>query len=96
MADEKFEIKNLSPNPLSAADGRMLAPNAKRSVKEIDDRMRGYEKRGWLSIEEKGEESNDAVKTDNKPVENTQTEPEPLPAPKPTSTLLDNNGGKKK
>lgn len=47
-----FTVTNLSNNPLTLSDGKVLESKATRDVATVNDRMRGFESRRWLSIVE--------------------------------------------
>lgn len=46
-----FKLTNASNNPLTLSDGKILPVYANRTVEEITDRERKYQKHGWLQIE---------------------------------------------
>lgn len=57
-----FTINNLSTNALPMPDGSMIAPvghkDSSRKTEEVGAQMRGFAKRGWVSIfEEKAAET---------------------------------------
>ncbi len=51
-----FVVTNLSNNPLLLSDGKAIAAHDSRKVKEVSDRDRKFEARGWLSIIEEVKE----------------------------------------
>ena len=52
-----FKITNLSANPLTLSDGKLLAPGQSRDLASTNDRDRGYERHGWLRILEVTEDA---------------------------------------
>lgn len=51
-----FEATNLSSNTLQMSSGKNLAPGDSVKLKQVSDRERDYQDRGWLQItEEKNE-----------------------------------------
>lgn len=45
-----FEVTNLSNNPLQLSDGKLITPGATKKLKQINDRDKNFQKRGWLQI----------------------------------------------
>lgn len=45
-----FEVTNLSNNPLQLSDGKLITPGATKKLKQINDRDRDFQERGWLQI----------------------------------------------
>lgn len=61
-----FNLTNTSNNPLRLSSGTYLTPGAAYRVKNVGDRERDYEARGWLSIIEDVKEAPKAAEN-NKP-----------------------------
>lgn len=45
-----FEVTNLSNNPLQLSDGKFITPGQSKKLKQINDRDRDFQERGWLQI----------------------------------------------
>lgn len=56
-----FVVTNLSNNPLSLSDGKLIASGESRNLKTVGESERKFETRGWLSI---FEEAKDEAKTE--------------------------------